>query len=397
MGDELLGWSLNIRITPRIVLTPDTAVDGPAGGPYLGPMATSSSPLPPLYDRWMRECLPGAVPNEPKATCSDCAMCASAGHLDSPRDPVFYNPKTKCCSYMPLMWNFLTGAVLQDDSPEAAPGRASLEARIDAGIAVTPLGLERPPVYSLLYSHIPDAFGRARTMRCPHYIEEGGLCGVWRSRESTCATWFCKHERGALAKGFWVRLHRLLGIAERQVAGWCLMELDIGSDALAANFPYPHRPETPVTGADFDGAANPARQKLLWGNWAGREREFYRAAERLVRPLSWTTITAIGGTELRTAAHLAQETYHKLTTPQLPARLRVGSIQLSPGGNGSLVTTYSPIDPLRLSPAVLEILPYFDGRATRSARQAITRELGVTVDTALLQKLVDFGILVEAE
>jgi hypothetical protein len=66
-------------------------------------------------------------------------------------------------------------------------------------------------------------------------------------------------------------------------------------------------------------------------------------------------------------------------------------------GGGALVTSYSPVDPLRLSPEVLEILAYFDGRTTRAARQAITRELGYEADTALLLKLVDFGVLVDAE
>src|ERR1044072_6248960 len=140
-------------------------------------MLPSQSPLPPLYDRWMRECLTGPIPNEPRATCHDCAMCAAPGHESGPRDPVFYDPATKCCTYMPLMWNFLTGAVLDDDSVEAAAGRRPVESRIDDGVGLTPLGMERPPVYKLLSSHIPDPFGRARTMRCPHYIEEGGLCG----------------------------------------------------------------------------------------------------------------------------------------------------------------------------------------------------------------------------
>lgn len=361
-------------------------------------MSLSQSPLPPLYDRWMRECFTGAVPNEPKATCGDCAMCAPKGQVSSPNDPVFYDPTTKCCSYMPVMWNFLTGALLDDDSPEAAQGRATVEARIAAGVAVTPIGLERPPVYATLYGHIPEAFGRARSMRCPHYIEEGGLCGVWRSRESTCATWFCKHERGAVAKTFWVRLHRLLALAERQLASWCLLQLEVGTDALAANFPFPFRSEGPVSGADFDGRVLPEQLQLIWGKWAGREREFYRAAARLVHALSWSEIVAIGGPDLKASIVIATRDYQRLMTPTLPERLQMGRFQLSSSGDGAaLISSYSPVDPLRVSPAVMEILPYFEGRTTREARQAIRRELGHQVETDLLQRLVDFGILVEVE
>ena len=345
----------------------------------------------------MRECLLGDIPNEPKATCQDCAMCRAEGQKPAPNDPVFYDPRSKCCTYMPILWNFLVGALLDDDSPEAAPGRRTVEARIAAGIAVTPLAMDRPPAYGVLYGHIPNAFGRAQSMRCPHYIEEGGLCGVWRARESTCATWFCKHERGAVGKRFWQQLHRLLAVTERQVASWCVLQLDVGVDALAAVFPFPPPAAGPVTGEDFDGRTTPERRQLVWGQWAGREQAFYREAGRLAGALSWTDVLALGGSELQAAVQITRAAFERLTTPRLPDRLRAGELHLAsaPGG-GAVVTTYSPVDPLRLSPAVLEILPFFGGRTTRAARQAISRKLGHQVDTSLLLKLVDFGVLEDA-
>ncbi len=360
-------------------------------------MPPSPSPLPPLYDRWMRECLSGDIPNEPKATCQDCAMCRAPGQASAPNDPVFYDPRSKCCTYMPTLWNFLVGALLEDGSPEAAQGRRTVEARIAAGISVSPIGLERPPAYAALYSHIPEAFGRAQSMRCPHYIEEGGLCGVWRARESTCATWFCKHERGAVAKRFWQELHRLLVITERQVAAWCVVQLDVGPEALSATFPFPPRPNIPVTGADFDGQITPEDLKLVWGKWAGREQEFYREAGRLAGALSWAEVVALGGAEHQAAVQITRAAFERLRSPRLPGRLRTGVLHLAPQSDGGgVITTYSPLDPLQLSPAVLQILPYFNGRTTRAARQAIARELGHQVDAPLLQKLVDFGVLEDA-
>lgn len=360
-------------------------------------MTSLTSPLPPLYERWMRECLTGTIPNEPKATCSDCAMCASKEHASAANDPAFYNPETKCCSYLPMMWNFLTGAVLNDDSPEAAAGRRTVEERIDAGIAMSPVGLERTPVFQLMYTQISSAFGRTRSLRCPHYIEEGGLCGVWRSRESTCATWFCKHERGAVSKQFWRQLHRLLTQAERQLAAWVMVQLDVGVDALKANFPFPGKDDFPVTGADFDGRPDAARQRVLWGNWYGREREFYRRASDLVRPLSWARVRAIGNAELQVAEQIAREAFADLTDTTVPARLRPGSYQQQLTGDaGAVVITYSPIDPLELSADVLAILPYFHGQSTRAARQQIQRELGLDVEPELLRRLADFGVLEDA-
>ncbi|HWA15773.1 MAG TPA: hypothetical protein VG817_05030 [Gemmatimonadales bacterium] len=357
-------------------------------------MSPPPSPLPPLYERWMRECLTDPVPNEAKATCGDCAMCAAPGLAPAPDDAVFYDPATKCCSYMPLMWNFLTGAVLSDDSPEATRGRRTVEARIDAGIAITPLAMERTPVYNLLYGHIPDAFGRARSMRCPHFIEEGGLCGVWRFRESTCATWFCKHERGAVAKEFWVRLHRLLALVERNLAGWCVLELDMGTDALRTIFPFPTPPDHPVTGGDFDGRPDPARQRALWGRWHGREREFYREAHGLVGRLGWRDVLGVCGPEVRAAEQIARKAFADLREQSLPSQLRAGLFRQQPlPDGGAMVTTYSPLDPLQLSPEILQILPYFQGQSAKAARNEIERELGFEVETELLRKLADFGLL----
>ena len=361
-------------------------------------MTSSQSPLPPLYDRWMRECLSGSIPNERNATCHDCAMCSAQTEPRGSNDPVFYDPRTKCCTYMPVLWNFLVGALLDDDTAEAAQGRRTVEERIAAGIAVTPLGLTPPPAYNALYRHIPQAFGRAQSMRCPHYIEDGGLCGVWRARESTCATWFCKHERGAVGKRFWQELHRLLQGVERQVATWCVLQLDLGAEALAAIFPFPKAENLPVTGADFDGWTPADRQRLIWGKWAGREQSLYREAGRLAGGLSWADIMALGGADLRVAVQLTQAAYARLTTARLPARLRAKAINLAPdSGGAAVVTTYSPLDPLRLTAGVLEILPYFNGRTTRAARQAIARELGRQVETSLLLKLVDFGVLEDAD
>ncbi len=360
-------------------------------------MFTSSSPLPPLYDRWMQQCLQGAIPPEPKATCHDCAMCA-AERAEPSREAVFFNPASKCCTYMPTLWNFLVGSLLEDDSPEAAAGRQTVEARIDAGVAVTPLGLASPPVYQLLYSRIVGAFGRAQSMRCPHYIEEGGRCGVWRARESTCATWFCKHERGAVAREFWNQLHRLLVLAERGVSRWCLLQLELGEEALRALMPLPQAGTAdPMTAADFDHRADPQTYRRKWGRWAGKEREFFRRAGHLARELPWSKVRELGGAEAAIAEVLVQEAFGRLLSTELPERIRAGSFRLVPdSGGGGLAIAYSGNDPLRLSGAILGILPFFDGQPTSAALQAIRETRGLDVSPALLRKLVDFGVLEDA-
>jgi hypothetical protein len=42
----------------------------------------------------------------------------------------------------------------------------------------------------------------------------------------------------------------------------------------------------------------------------------------------------------------------------------------------------------------IEVLPYFDGRPTRDALAMIENERGVHLEPALVQKMVDFDVLV---
>src|SRR5437762_124874 len=119
----------------------------------------------------------------------------------------------------------LTAARPPAGSPGSRPAR----------VGVTPLGLGRPPVHLLLYGHgAPRGFGRAKTLRCPHYrADAGGACGIWRHRNAVCATWFCKHVRGGTGQRFWRSLEQLLSIAERELSRYCLLQVDVEAEMLA--------------------------------------------------------------------------------------------------------------------------------------------------------------------
>ena len=66
---------------------------------------------------------------------------------------------------------------------------------------------------------------------------------------------------------------------------------------------------------------------------------------------------------------------------------------VSTGHEGVQVVAYAGSDPLELDPAILEVLPYFDGRPTADALRTIEKELRVRVEEDLVRKLVDFEIL----
>lgn len=360
-----------------------------------------SSPLPPLYAKWLDELLGGEIPPEIRATCHDCAMCESGGDHQQ-HGSRFLNPQTKCCTYLPRLHNFLTGMILMDEDPAMARGRVSVEARLQAGLAVTPLGLEQNSRQKLLYDHKEArAFGRAQSLRCPHYIDEqGGLCGVWKYRNSICSTWFCKYVRGAQGRKFWEAAKQLLLAIEDDLARWCVIELEVGDDALELMLPQRVADKKQsLSPEELDDRVDPARQRRSWGAWYGREREFYQACAELVAPLSWPEVLAVCGSEVRAWARLTHTAYRLLITDEIPARLRLGSFTIMDAG-ADFYRLYHPeigMDVLTLSVKVMRLLPHFDGRLRTEVVAQIEAQEHLRFTDDLLRRLVDFKVLTPVE
>jgi hypothetical protein len=190
----------------------------------------------------------------------------------------------------------------------------SIAARIDAGVGATPLGLEVPAAYRAVYGTAASAFGRARSMRCPHYVEDGGLCGIWEHRNATCSTWFCKHIRGAVGDRLWRAIGSFLHILEVELSLLCAERL--GLDPGCVLDVEPSRP----TAGELDATGEPDPGKH-WGAWAGRERELYRACAELVAPMTLAEILAAIGPRARLAGRIAGARFADLRDTRVPERV----------------------------------------------------------------------------
>ncbi|MHC4445025.1 MAG: hypothetical protein ACYTA5_20700 [Planctomycetota bacterium] len=362
--------------------------------------SNAESVLPALYAGWMDELLGGPIPMEIEATCDDCAMCA--GSSIPPGDlNIVFNSKTKCCTYIPELPNFLVGGMINNESSDFAAGKATLEARLHQGVVVTPLGIGNSPTERLVYKHTTQnmAFGRNPDLRCPHYLaQQGGQCGIWQHRAAVCATWFCKYVRGAVGLRFWKMVQQLLAQVESDLMHWCLGELDIGTEALRRIVPDSDSDATPidpVCEGQLDGRMSDEVHETAWGNWAGREQEFFQACNRLVEPLAWEDVTRIGGPKIGICEHLVRQAYTNLLADELPASLKVGSFKiLHMGKEFHRIQTYSPLDPIDIPRTLMNVLHYFDGRPTDDALRTIALETGLQLDETLIRKLVDFEVLV---
>lgn len=354
--------------------------------------------LPELYRPWIASLLEGPIPAESEATCDDCAMLRPADGSAASSAGLFFDPRTKCCTYVPALPNFLVGRILLDERPDGAAGRSSVAARIAAGVGVVPAGLQTPPAYLTLYRNAHDAFGQSASMRCPHYLADSGGCGIWRHRQSICATWYCKHVRGEIGHRFWITLKHLLLSIERSLIAVCIGALDPGMDAVDDLLAERERDGLPsLSASDLDGIAEPGRRQRIWGRYAGREAEFYKASARLVEAFTWDDVVRVGGAQVELAAMSVRLRYQELLSMTLPDRVQAGVVQVTPIDSNRLrVTAYRPIDPIVMPHALYDVLHMFDGRSTRSALRAIASAGGPEIDRGVVRRLVDYGVLVEA-
>lgn len=353
----------------------------------------------------------GEAPRERKATCDNCAMCAPAPAGSSalassgstPSSPgaspgssssevAYFRPDAKCCTFHPLLPNYLVGAILADERADMQEGRRRVLERIEMGIGVTPCWLAPPRKADMfLKAARRYAFGRSLVLLCPFFERSLQNCTIWRHRESVCSTFFCKHEHGADGVAFWT--------AVRGYGVW--LENTLSSFAARRLIPG-HSEGKPLSGdmtlEELEDRAPPeATRAAMWKEWRGREAEFYVRCFEQVRGLSR------GGFEelARDAAHgerlgRLERAREVMLRPSLPERLAPNpEMSVEENEGGVLAVTYSRYEPLMLTRDLFEVVRAFSYAETVSeVRARLLREHEVEVPEELLVGLVRFRVLV---
>lgn len=324
-----------------------------------------SHPLPELFTRWTEEILDGRLPDENGADCGNCVMCDASDWVGA-YPTLRFDKRVRCCSHTPDLPNWSVGGVLMEGANTTPRGVATMRRRIKMPGCALPWGVvastpEKEAMLDLTRRH---RFGRAPEMSCPHFVASDRTCSIWNHRNSTCGTWFCRHERGLVGEGFWVAIRELLNGIEHTLAFHAVSTLMPEGDAGS------------------------------WDAWEGTPESFYKAAHELVSTMSWSDIADEAPPPLRQAVDTARTAYRFAVgdTPIPPNPLYQKKHLMGREAAGMRVEAYIGSDAQLVPFDLYKCLVLFDGRPW----QKVVEELnfrGVECDETTIRWLVEFDLI----
>ncbi len=351
------------------------------------------STLPPVYKHLFNEFFDKPKVVETRATCDRCSMC---NHGDpSPVAMEYFDSETKCCTFTPILPNYLVGAILADDSPEMAEGKRRIKNTISKRIGVTPTHLARPRKTSLLMLGYAEVFGRAKSLKCPYYDDDNpaGTCSIWRHREVICMTYYCKYTGGMRGYDFWVALKNYLGHVQRVLA-------QSATRAVDPKVIEPQFKKNTLTLEDMeDLPPKESDYSAWWGPWVGREEEFYLKCHEWVQTVSPTQF-AKNVDESKEGGEILQQLiakYELLESKILPNSLvRNARMKETHVGDKVVVTSYHRYDSFSLDKDLFEVCGMFKADQTLEQNlERLKREDGIELTPDLIEFLFAAGVLVE--
>lgn len=144
---------------------------------------------------WLAPELLEPLPDEALADCASCPMAGAPFLID-----------VRCCTFHPVLPNFLAGRALR----RGGPGADQVRARLQNPDGLDLRGIGAPSGWREAYEKDRDeAFGRRASWRCPYWVEGPLSCSVWQDRNSTCRSWHCKHVDGVHGQRVWSALRAL--------------------------------------------------------------------------------------------------------------------------------------------------------------------------------------------
>jgi hypothetical protein len=325
-------------------------------------------PLNSLFTRVLAEVDAEDLPSERRATCSTCVMCHPDSWLNR-IESVRFDPTSKCCTYIPAIYNWQAGGVLAQDPPTSAHGLRALRARILVGEGVCSIGVMPTVSERAAYDAVVrrGEFGQDPGYVCPYLVKSDGTCGVWQHRNAVCSTWFCAHERGVVGRGLWTSVRVFLQALERDVAVAVARRLGSVDEEIPDAWADDHE--------GWFVACFRASQEILWDPSAPWVEEGSSLGAQIVA-------------RARRAYRSVALPERLIFNPDLLEYPRDGVIYVL--ARGWAAAEAVPLDHQEMS----ALLSLVDGSPVADVLERAAAA-GLPVDAALLSRLRDFQILVE--
>jgi hypothetical protein len=178
--------------------------------------------LPEFYSDFLSQDLLSLPIDEKAITCHQC--------LQVPQ----FKPQLKCCTFHPILPNYLVGQILLQEAKQPSFISAVLKHKISCKNEVYPIGVAVPAEYKNSYPE-PDqpGFGQRQELLCPYFDKKNLNCGIWQNRGSVCTSYFCQSSKGSQGLEFWSRLGDYLHLVEMALAQEVLAQM--GFSALQIN------------------------------------------------------------------------------------------------------------------------------------------------------------------
>lgn len=345
--------------------------------------------FPQLYNKFLDPFFEQEIPTESYATCNDCAMKCGTPKVQA------FSPKLKCCTYFPKIPNYLIGAILDDQSRELEIGHKRVSDLVKEKIGVTPFGLFPPKKYSLLYTQGEGTFGNSTSLLCPYYIKELGSCSIWKYREAVCSTYFCKHVLGTKGKYFWDRLRDYMIFVQGILSLFAIRQLGLNA-WYSDNMFNRHISLQRLNANEMDNLPlDKEEYNSYWGDWAGREVDFFIESHKIIKGLSREKVIELLG--FPNENYLSNLSFLLKQCLSLPNRLKTNkdSIDAKIKSKDFIIS----IDEIGVQYEVpFDLLKYFDGSKTNEEINSIViDEQNFEIDGDLLLSLYNYNLLQQSD
>ena len=311
--------------------------------------------LPLIYHLRFPEFLDLEYPKETIASCDNCTLCRS-------KQSPYVN--TKCCSYHPHLANFLIGGVLSDPDRSLELGKYRVLEQIQNRIGVTPYGIIPGEAYqkrdkelkSRKFWDRPKAL--LESLLCPYY--DKGNCTVWKYRENLCVTFFCSSTGGKSGKTFWDKVNQYLKMAETDLSQYAMLQLGWSPEKIKINS---------VSTSDFkledkEGNIIEENYSKVWGDWVGREAEFYKKCYEIVAQVDAITFKQITGVKREILEAAIWKTNQEFLTSLLPEKLLLNpDTVVNKSEEGYLLLNFGEVS-AKIPAVIFPLIRAFNGTRT---------------------------------